>query len=176
MSHIKDVSIKTQDSTSVDAFSRWRVSSPQTIFDSKQIFDNQPLFWDEELETGSGISSAHSVNEAATTFTSTINVAGLFTRQTFMRFNYQPGKGQKVIVTAVLDLSGGGTGVQRRVGYFDDNNGLYFEDDEGTVKVVRRSKFTRSGGEEKVAQSSWNEDVMGSTGPSGGTIDWTKTP
>lgn len=175
MSHIKDVSIKLQDSSSADAFGRLRVSNPLTLFDSKQIFDNQPLFWDEELETGAGISSAHSTNTASTVITSTDTTAGLFTRQTFMRFNYEPGKSQLIMMTGILDRSGGGAGVQRRIGYFDDNNGIFFEDDEGTIKVVRRTFVTGSAVDNKVAQSSWNVDVMDGTGPSGVTIDWTKT-
>jgi hypothetical protein len=174
MSNIKDVRIRMQDSASADAFGRLRVSEPFTIFDSKQIFDNQPLFWDESLESGAGITSAHSTDTASTVITSTVSTAGKFTRQTFMRFNYQPGKSQVVYMTGTLDRSGGGTGVQRRIGYFDDNNGLFFEDDEGTVKVVRRTYTSGSAVDNKVAQASWNIDVMDGTGPSGLTADWTK--
>ena len=174
MSHIKDVNVAFQDSALIDAFERLRVSNPQTLFDSKQIFDNQPLFWDEALESGSGITSAHSPAEAATTITSTLNTAGKFTRQTFERFNYQPGKSQLIAMTGVLDDSGGGTGVQRQIGILDDDNGLFFEDDEGTVKVVRRTNVTGTPVDNKVSQSSWNVDVMDGSGPSGLTIDWTK--
>ncbi len=168
------VDIGIRDSTGADAFGRLRVSQPLTIFDSKQIFDNQPMFWDEELESGAGITAAHSVNTASTVITSTVDTAGLFTRQTFMRFNYQPGKSMLIYMTATLDRSGGGTGTQRRLGYFDDNNGLFFEDDAGTIKVVRRTKVTGSVVDNKVAQTSWNHDVMDGTGPSGITVDWTK--
>lgn len=175
MSRLQNVEIKSQDSTSVDAFGRWRVSNPDTLFDSKQIFDNQPLFWDESLESGAGITSSHSTDTASTTISSTLNTAGKFTRQTFMSFNYQPGKSQLILMTGVLDLSGGGTGVQRRVGLFNDDNGLFFEDDEGTVKVVRRTNVTGTPADNKVAQSSWNVDVMDGSGPSGVTVDWTKT-
>ena len=168
------VDIEPQDSPGVDAFGRWRVSNPFAEFESKQLFDNQPLFWDEKLESGASISSAHSTATASTVITSTNTVAGKFTRQTFMRFNYQPGNGQLVYMTGVLDRSGGGTGVQRRIGYFDDDNGLFFEDDEGTVKVVRRTKTSGVVVNNKVAQSSWNLDTMDGNGPSGVTIDWTK--
>lgn len=171
----EEISIKAQDSPSVDSFGRWRTSNPFTLFDSKQIFDNQPQFWDELLESGAGITSAHSSDTASTVFTSTLNTAGKYTRQTFMRFNYQPGKSQLIYLTGILDRSGGGTGVQRRIGYFDDSNGLFFEDDEGIVKVVRRTFVTGSAVDNKVAQSSWNVDVMDGTGPSGITVDWTKT-
>ncbi len=166
--------IESKDSSSVDAFQRWRVSNPTTLFDSKQIFDNQPLFWDEELETGAGITSAHSVNEASTTITSTISTAGVFTRQTFMRFNYQPGKSQLVMMTGVLDETGGGTGTERRIGIFDDDNGLFFEFDDGIAGVTRRSNVTGSPVDDTFTQANWNVDIMDGTGPSGKTMDFTK--
>ncbi len=177
-SRLQNVSIAAQDSSSVDAFQRWRVSNPETIFDSKQIFDNQPLFWDEELESGASISSSHSVDKASTTITSTINVAGVFTRQTFMRFNYQPGKSQQIMMTGILDESGGGTGVERRIGIFDDDNGLFFEDNAGTIGVTRRTNVTSTPVDNTFTQANWNIDGM-DTGlnpknPSGKTVDWTK--
>lgn len=175
MSYFNKINIQASDSPSIDAFGRWRVSDPQTIFDSKQIFDNQPLFWDEELESGADITSAHSVNTASTVITSTLNTAGVFTRQTFMRFNYQPGKSQLVLITGILDRSGGGTGVERRIGLFDDNNGLFFEDNAGTIGVTRRTNVTGTPVDNTVTQANWNIDPMDGTGPSGVTIDWTKT-
>lgn len=173
-SRFDDVNIKHQDSGDVDAFARLRVSNPSTIFDSKQIFDNQPLFWDEELESGAGITSAHSSDTASTVITSTLNTAGVFTRQTFMRFNYQPGKSQQVMMTGILDRSGGGTGVERRIGLFDDDNGLFFEDNAGTIGVTRRTNVTGTPVDNTVAQASWNVDAMDGTGPSKVTVDWTK--
>jgi len=100
--------------------------------------------------------------------------AGKRVRQTFMRFNYQPGKSQNIYMTGVMDLSGGGTGITRGIGMFDDNNGLFFQDDEGTMKVVVRSKTSGSAVDTKVTQASWDDPLDG-TGASGITIDWTKT-
>jgi hypothetical protein len=174
-----NVAITTQDTVSVDAFGRWRSSNPHSIFDSKQIHDNGPLFWDESLESGVGISSAHSVNTASTVITSTNLTAGVFTRQTFMRFNYQPGKSQQILLTGIIERSGGGTGVERRIGLFDDDNGLFFESNAGTVGVTRRTNVTGSPIDNTVVQSSWNVDLMdgsgGTANPSGLTVDWTKT-
>lgn len=161
------------DGPSLDAFARQRMSEPYTLFDSKQIYDNQPLFWDEELESGAGISSAHDPDTASTVITSTVSTAGTFTRQTFQSFNYQPGKSQLVFMTAVLDKSGGGAGTKRRLGYFNDDNGLFFEDNEGTVNVTRRSNATGTPVDTAVNQASWNIDVMDGSGPSGITVDWT---
>lgn len=169
------VTIGFKDATSIDAFGRLRVSEPLTLFESKQIHDNQSQFWDESLESGAGITSAHNANEAATTITSTLNTAGTFTRQTFMRFNYQPGKSQLVLMTGILEHSGGGTGVQCRLGLFDDNNGLFFSLDNGIANVTRRTNVTGSPVDTSVASADWSVDQLDGTGPSGVTIDWTKT-
>jgi hypothetical protein len=160
------VTIDYDDSVLVDPFGRQRVSNPETVFDSKLLYSKQALFWDESLETGSGITSAHAPHEAMVTFTSTEDTAGKFTRQTFMRFNYQSGKGHLIYITGNLLVSGGGTGVQNRIGYFDDENGLFFEYDEGTIKVVYRTNITNAVVDTKVAQSAWNTDKFDGTGPS----------
>lgn len=168
---IRPVLILVADSPAFDAFGRFRVSNPETIFESKQLFDNAPLFWDDAEESGGSTTSDHSVNEASSTM-GVGTVAGVRTRQTFERFNYQPGKSHLILMTGVLDKTGGGAGITRAIGYFDDDNGLFFEDDEGTIKVVRRTKVTGSVVNNKIAQSDWNLDVMDGTGPSGITVDW----
>jgi len=168
------VQIEGADGPSIDAFARWRVSNPETIFESKQLFDNAPLFWDDSEESGGSTSSTHSTAEASSTM-AVATIAGVRTRQTFERFNYQPGKSHLILMTGVLDETGGGSGITRGIGYYDDDNGLFFLDDEGTVKVVRRTKVTGSIVDNKTSQSSWNHDVMDGTGPSGITVDWTKS-
>lgn len=154
----------------VDAFGRTRVSSPQAIFDSKQIFDNQPLFWDDAEVSGSNTTSTYDINQAS----SILGVgtdAGVRTRRTFMRFNYQPGKGQLIQMTGVMDLSGGGTGITRSIGYGDDDNGLFFVDKEGTLNVRVRSKTSGSVVNTDFARADW-DDSMDGNGPSRINIDF----
>lgn len=55
------------DNPTGDAFGRFRMSSPTTLFDSKQIIDNQPLFWDDQEESGSGTSSTYTKARASST-------------------------------------------------------------------------------------------------------------
>lgn len=66
--------ITSADSPAIDAFSRWRVSSPITLFDSKNIFnddgladsvENQPLFFDNQETSGGGTSTAYNANESS---------------------------------------------------------------------------------------------------------------
>jgi hypothetical protein len=173
---VKETSIKAADSPSVDAFGRWRSSNPHTIFDSKQIFGSDTgLFWEESLESGADISGTFYSNTSSTVITSTDNTAGKYTRQTYMRFNYQPGKAALVLMTGIINKSGGGEGVQRRIGYFDNNDGLFFEHNNDTMYIVRRTSTSGSPVDNIVSQSNWNCDKLDGSGPSKVVVDWTKT-
>lgn len=165
------LSIQTADSPSIDAFARWRVSNPETLFDSKQLHDDQPLFWDDQEVSGGSTTSSHSTDTASTTIGVALNTAGKRVRQTFQRFNYQPGKSQLAFITGTLGATGGGTGITRAAGLFDDNDGIFMQDDEGTIKAVIRSSASGSPVDTKVAQSAWNLDPLDGSGPSGVTLD-----
>lgn len=168
-----DVAVAFADSGSIDAFGRLRVSNPYTIFDSKQLYDTQPLFWDDAETSGGGTSSAHNAATAATTISVSATTAGKRVRQTFMRFNYQPGKSHLVLMTG--RMSAGGAGITMNVGYFDDDNGLFFQKSGSILYAVRRTKTSGSVVDNKVAQSSWNLDTLDGNGPSGITLDTTAT-
>ena len=168
------------DGPAVDAFGRWRTSEPNTLFDSKLLHaDSQDLFWDEELESGTMATSGPTAARPFIDFTSSNTTAGLRTRQTFQRFNYQPGKSQLIKMTGVLELASGvKTGCERRIGPFDNDNGLFFTSNAGTIQVVRRTNDTGSAVDVPIDQADWNIDTLDGGGdaanPSGITADWTK--
>lgn len=166
-------SVAFGDSPSIDAFARLRVSNPVTLFDSKQIFDNQPLFWDDQEVSGSGTTSTHSVDAARTRLGVGASTAGKRVRQTFQRFNYQPGKSQMIIMTGVLGVAE--SGITQRIGMFDDDNGLIFSCIDAGMYVTRRSKASGTSVDVDVAQADWNIDKMDGTGASGVAMDFTKT-
>jgi hypothetical protein len=174
------VQIEAANSHSIDASGRWRVSNPQTLFDSKLTgIDNAPLFWDEQLESGTMATTTPTADKPYIDFTSSDTTAGKRTRQTFRRFNYQPGKGQQIKMTGILELANGTkTGCERRIGPHDDNNGAFFESDAGVVGVTLRSHDSGSTVDTTVAQASWNLDNMDgdndTENPSGLTLDTTK--
>jgi len=165
------------DSGNLDAFSRLRTSFPYTVFDSKQLIDKQPLYWDDQQTAGAGTVSTYLANFAATRLDVTGNVAGTRVRQTFRRFNYQPGKSQLILLTGILTAEGGAgvTGVTSRIGYFDDNNGVFFQRAGSVLGVGVRTFTSGAPVNTIVAQTAWNLDRLDGTGPSKLTLDPTKT-
>ena len=156
-----------------DAFGRLRVTNPLTLFDSKQLYSSQPLYWDDQEVSGSGTSSVHSQDRASTTMQVTNLTAGKRVRQTFQRFNYQPGKSQLILMTGVLSAGGGASGIHSAMGYFDDKNGIFVSTND-TVSFNIRSHTSGTPVDTSVSQSSWNGDKLDGTGPSGITLDVTK--
>jgi hypothetical protein len=162
----------------LDAFGRLRISEPQTIFDSKQLNDSQPLFWDDAVLSGAGTSSTFNTNQSSTTIAVGVTTAGSRARQTFRSFNYQPGKSTQIFMTFVMGANA--AGITRRVGQFSTNNGMYFELAGSTKNIVTRTYTSGSPVNTAVAQSSWNLDKLDGSGaaggnPSGYTLDLTKT-
>lgn len=160
----------------VDAFGRQRVSNPEMIFNSKQIFDNQPLYWNDVEVSGSGTSSSHSTLTASTTISVSANTVGKRVRQTYMRFNYQPSKSQLIYLTGVLKKSGGGTGIISRMGIFDDDNGIFLQRSGSIISLVVRSSTSGSASDaNSVTQANWNIDKLNGSGITGIDIDFSKS-
>ncbi len=144
----------------LDAFGRLRVSTPFTIFDSKQLYDGLPEFWDETITNASGnATSIHNIVNAATDMY--VEAGDSIVRQTFQRFNYQPGKSQLVMFT--VNLGGTLEGVTARVGYFDENNGVFFMVKDGDLHIGQR----KDGVDTTVARPDWNIDRFDGTDGSG---------
>lgn len=161
------------DGLSFDAFLRLRVSDPETLFDSKLVFDGQPLLWDDAEVSGSGTSSAHNTNQASMSLSVGNLTAGMRVRQTWRRMEYQPGKSQLIYYTGVLGNPT--TGITARIGSFYEDNGVFFECNPTTLAIGVRTKTSGAAVDTTVAQSAWNVDKMDGTGPSGITLDFTKT-
>lgn len=159
------------DTPAIDAFDRLRVSDPFTIFDSKQIYDKQPLFYDESI--GGSATSVHSTTHARTQMTVTASASDFVIRQTKQRFNYQPGKSELVFITFFAPQDAGCT---KRIGLFDGtgtnyltpNNGIFLEitENDVTINIAKAGTTTES-----ISQANWNVDPLDGTGPSFITLD-----
>lgn len=161
-----------------DAFGRIRTSGPYTVFATKQVNDdagyasiveNFPELFDNAEVSGGGTATLFSVNNARTRLSVTATTAGERVRQSRRRINYQPGKSQRALLTGILYA--GAAGITQRYGLFDDNNGLFFQVQDGVLAVVKRTYTSGAAVDLVTEQDDWNIDRMDGTGPSKITID-----
>lgn len=161
----------TFDGTNTDAFGRLRVSEPYTLFDSQNRFKADSQFTDL---TATGGATAYSSNTAAVEMSVTTSSGSSVTRQTKRVFAYQPGKSLLILATFVMNEAK--TGLRQRVGYFNDNNGIFFQVSDSTKSFVIRTYTGGSASDARtINQADWNGDKLDGTGASGLILDVTKT-
>ena len=158
--------------TYLDAFGRQRVSEPFTLFDSQNRYAADNQF--DVATTGTG-TTTFLTNEAAVKMEVTSGGTGSVTRQSFRSFPYQPGKGLLVLATFVMDASTS-VNLTQQVGYFNDQNGVFFQRNGTTNSFVLRSFVTGVASDARtVTQANWNGDKLDGTGASGLTLDTSKS-
>jgi len=154
-----------------DAFGRLRTSNPFTLFDSQNRYEKDPQF------------AESTVNGAAITFdadASTVLMAADTTsgskavRQTYRVFPYQPGKSLLVLATFVM--ADAQTNLRQRVGYFNTDNGVFFQKNGSINSFVLRTATSGTPSDARtVNQADWNGDKLDGTGDSGITLDTSKS-
>jgi hypothetical protein len=161
----------TLPGTYFDAFGRQRVSQPYTLFDSQNRYAADNQF--DVSTTGTGTTS-FLTNEAAVKMEVTGSGVGSVIRQSYRSFPYQPGKGLLVLATFVMDSSQN-LSLTQRVGYFNAQNGVFFQRVDGIYSFVLRSYVTGSVSDARtVNQEDWNGDKLDGSGASGLTLDTSK--
>ena len=162
-------SLLTQYPMLADAFGRFRVSQPLTLFDSSHRYRDNGLW--NTLATLGG-TSVFSANEGLVNLNVTSTGGSQVIRETSKVFAYQPGKSLLVFNTFVMAPAQ--TGLRQRVGYFGTDNGIYIQLRDNIVSFVERSIVTGVVTESIVPQAVWNADTLDGNGPSGITLDITK--
>lgn len=158
--------------TNTDAFGRLRVSQPYTLFDSQNRYASDPQF--DTATTGTG-TTTYNTNESTLDLKVTAAGVGSVVRQTYRSFPYQPGKGLLVLATFCMD-GNQSLNLTQRVGYFNTENGVFFQRVDGTYSFVLRSYVTGSVSDARtVTQANWNGDKLDGTGASGYTLDPSKS-
>lgn len=154
-----------------DSFGRLRVSNPYTLFDSQNRFAKDTAY-DTETATGGTVSFV--TNQSALALAVTTSSGSTARTQSYRRFPYQPGKSFLVLQT--FSMAAAQTNLTQRVGLFDTNNGIYLEQAGSTVSLTIRTYTSGAvSNSNTVTKSSWNVDKFDGTGPSGITLDLTKT-
>ena len=137
----------------LDAFGRLRVSEVKTLMDITHTVDKHPISVDEK--TNGGASSTYDSN-ASCIITSVTNNGDSVIRQSRKYCIYQPGKSLLVKLTGVLNDNNNGLSSSSRIGYYDDNNGFFFEYSNQTLKICHRTKVSGVVVNNYVSQDGWN--------------------
>ena len=155
-----------------DAFGRLRVSDTFTLADYTHIYGEEV----ELLTKTVGAASTTEVNPNTASIALIVGTgsADKVIHQSRMYHHYMPGKSQFVMTS--FNFTDVRENTTKKIGYFDDRNGVFLQQaGDGTVSVVRRSYTTGSAVDTVVNQSNWNLDKLDGTTLSGITADFTKT-
>ena len=157
----------------IDAFGRLRVSNPYTIFDSQSRFAADPNF--SYSTSGTAATTTFQSNKSSVNLYPGTSSSGSAVAQSYRSFPYQPGK--SLLTLQTFTLAAQQSGLTQRVGFFNTSNGIYLEQ-TGTSLPTGVSLNIRSAsgsGNQQALKNAWNVDKFDGTGPSGVTLDFTKT-
>ena len=149
---------------------RLKVSPYQTVFFNTFQYGKETDVWDERLvRVGT---ATYNVNTSNIVMQVGSTAGSKIVRQTKNVMRYIPGR--SATLAFAIRLEQPQVGIRRRFGLFDDNNGVYFEDNGGTYSYVIRSSVTGITTETRVYRDDWNGDKFDGNGYSGVTADPTK--
>jgi hypothetical protein len=121
--------------------------------------------------TGSNVQ--HDYDRASVILTTGTGATDRAIRSTHRYHAYVPGKGNLALLTFIFGSPV--TNVTRRVGNFDDLNGLFLEQTETDIAFIVRTSTSGSASDAvRIVQDDWNVDSFDGTGPSGISVDFTK--
>ncbi len=137
-----------------DAFGRLRMSHPYTLFDSSNVNYKNTKF--SEYMTGGNPTPTHNISGS---FVNLIcNGSGTVVREGKTICSYQPGKSLLILNSFVMNSAQ--SGLTQRVGYFNDNNGIYLELTNSTLNIVKRSYSSGTVINTSISQSNWNTNTL----------------
>jgi hypothetical protein len=171
-----------------DAFGKLRTTTPYTLIDNKfpsgatgttQYLSN--IMGDCNDASGSTVTAVYGSSQCVMTITNSVSSSS-YTSQSRKYATYQPGKSLLFLSSGIIKDTTFTTSANytARIGYFDNNNGLFFEQNGSTVvgeKIAVVLRNTPSGGSTSNAttnQKDWNIDKFDGTGISGVTLNFEK--
>jgi hypothetical protein len=144
------------DSPALDSFGRLRTSPIDTLFDSVFEYTVQPTLW-KQTTAGAGAVTHVQLESSMKLSVGTLS-GDKATHETKGYHRYQPGKSQLFMASGLIGAPK--AGVVSRIGYFDDDNGVFFMQTESGINVVIRSDTSGAPVDTVVAQTSWNLDRL----------------
>ena len=143
-----------------DVVGRLKVSRHQNIYEADFEYGTQPLRW--ESLTANGGTVTHLPGQGGVRMRVPTTSGAVVIRQSRPYMRYQPGK--TMFMATALQLGPALTGNVQRVGFFDDNNGCFFEDGGPSASnptglaVVIRNDINGVPTDTRVELPAWNGD------------------
>lgn len=152
------------DSGGYTSKNRFKVSPYQTVFFNTFQYGKETDVWDES--TANSGSAVHNINTNNIDMYVTTAIGSQVIRQTKNAMRYIPGRTSTL--TYAVRFGSSALGIRKRIGLFDDGDGIYFEAGaDGDFYCVIRSSTSGSVTEQRVSRANWNGDKLDGTGPSG---------
>lgn len=163
--------VTTPSEPQLDVLGGLKTSNTSTILESSHIIDINDIS-ETQVITGAG---AITLDANVPALNMTLTDTGTLTRQTRMRCVYNTSNSLCVFMTGILNAGTNGVNTTSRIGYFDSDDGIYFEcKGASDLFVVVRSSGTGAVVNSSIQRSLWNVDKLDGTGISGKTLDTTK--
>jgi len=118
-----------------DSMGRMKMSRGQNVYDADFEYGPQPLRW-EALTSGSG-TVTHLPGEGGVRMSIGTTSGDVTIRQSRPYHRYQPGK--SMFMATAVNFGTNNVNQVQRVGYFDDNNGIFFEQGANPLDVANPS-------------------------------------
>ena len=147
--------------TASDAFGRFRVSHPFTIFDTFHRYEDTGK--SSIYTTGTNSTSTFDANGGNIVMAISTGSGNAVYRETNRVFAYQPGK--SLLIQKTFCMGPAKHGLRQRVGYFDNNNGIFLERNGGEIAfVLRSSSVNGTPIEKRATKENWNITPLDGTG------------
>lgn len=148
-----------------------KVVDQDVIFFNTFQYGKETDVWDESTSTGG--TAVHDPDNSGVTMTVTSTINSEVVRQTNNVVRYIPGRSASVSFSVRFGTPV--TGIRRRIGIFNEDNGFYFEDGgDGDYYCCVRNSTGGPGGTptlQRIPRAEWNGDKLDGTGPSGIVAD-----
>jgi hypothetical protein len=138
-----------------DAFNRQRFSVPVLQFGYQNQYNKGDRIWAEKT-SGTG-TATHEPNSATVMLNTGTASGDLMVRQTRKYFRYSPFESLANVVTFAMIKHQ--NRIRKRAGYFDADNGVYFEQSNGDHYVVLRSKSSGAVVERRIPRKDWTNQL-----------------
>jgi hypothetical protein len=151
----------TEGAQQLTAFGEMRQTRPEQIAQYTFPYDEDSDPW--LLETNGTGSRTHLPDLSAVRLSVGTASGDMARITTDLYHPYQAGMGQMAVMSVFLDTNDR-TNRVARWGYFDDNDGMFFQVEDDVLSVVRRSSTTGSPIDTVVEQAQWSNDRVDGTG------------